>query len=245
MNKNSEIIEIFSSIQGEGTYIGMPQIFIRFSGCNLSCDYCDTPFEKVKHARLPDKKEIANPVSPAKLIKIIETLNEIPHHSVSLTGGEPLLQTEFLEEFLPALKQKFPRLKIYLETNGTLAEKLEKIINFIDIISMDLKLESSTGKHFPEKEHHKFLEIIKKHNKEFFLKIVFSKKISDPEINFLCNFINSLNIKEIITILQPISTENPNLKLSSSEIIEISRKFNQKIENARVIPQVHKFLDLL
>jgi len=241
---NAEIIEIFSSIQGEGTYLGVPQIFVRFAGCNLDCEYCDTPFEKTDFALLADNKKIPNPISSENLLEVVEKLNKIPHHSISFTGGEPLLHVEFLKEFLPLLKQKFPKLKVYLETNGTLPENLAKIIDFTDITAMDLKLKSSTEKPFPKEAHHKFIEILKNSGKEFFLKIVFSQKIHDDEIDEICDFINSQKIKAV-TILQPISTDNPELKLSSEKILEISRKFCQKLDNTRVIPQVHKFLDLL
>ena len=148
MAKNANIIEIFSSIQGEGPYIGCRQIFIRFAGCNLKCDYCDTPFDKQEFCNLevicsPSEneqfKKLKNPVSVVQLIREISDLNEILHHSISLTGGEPLLHRAFLKEFLTEFKNLFPKIKIYLETNGTLIDELVLIMENIDIISMDIK----------------------------------------------------------------------------------------------------------
>ena len=71
----------------------------------------------------------------------ISKMNDI--FTVSLTGGEPLFSVEFLEAFLPLLKAAGHR--IYLETNGTLPDNLTRVIEYVDVISADIKLESSTG----------------------------------------------------------------------------------------------------
>ena len=253
MAKNANIIEIFSSIQGEGPYIGCRQIFIRFAGCNLKCDYCDTPFDKQEFCNLevicsPSEneqfKKLKNPVSVVQLIREISDLNEILHHSISLTGGEPLLHRAFLKEFLTEFKNLFPKIKIYLETNGTLIDELVLIMENIDIISMDIKLKSSTGEEFPFKKHKKFIETAQKYNKEIFAKAVITGKISNEEINEISNFMKSFE-KKIPLILQPVSSENTELLLSSRNILEIQEKFLKKLNDVRVIPQVHKFLDLL
>lgn len=162
---SAEIKEIFSSLQGEGIYQGVRQIFIRFAGCNLNCDYCDTPESKVQSEKCKvegAKQEIKNPVSSKDLIDLLThnssfiTHNSGCFHSVSLTGGEPLLQVDFLEELIPVLKNL--GLKIYLETNGTLPEALEKIVDSVDYIAMDIKFPSATGKDLFS-EHNKFLQI--------------------------------------------------------------------------------------
>ena len=250
MIKNTNIIEIFSSIQGEGPYIGCRQIFLRFAGCNLSCDYCDTAFQNQEFYNLEsssgskDFKKLKNPVSSDRLIEEIANLNEIPHHSVSLTGGEPLLNVDFLMNFIPAFKNLFPQTKIYLETNGTLFKELEKIIVNIDIISMDLKLKSSTGVDFPLENHKKFIEIARKHGKEIFAKAVITSKISNEEINELSDFIKSFE-KQILLVIQPVNSENKDILLLSQNILKIQEKFLKKLDDVRVIPQTHKFLDLL
>ena len=130
----AEITEIFSSVQGEGIFIGARQIFVRFKKCNMACEFCDTPNEGA-----------VKEYSPAALMHEIYLLDESkgPHHSVSLTGGEPLMYSEFLKSFLPILKKA--GFKSYLETNGTLPNDLESVIDFIDIVAMDFKLPSSTG----------------------------------------------------------------------------------------------------
>lgn len=248
---STNIIEIFSSVQGEGPYIGCRQVFIRFAGCNLSCEYCDTPFEKQEYCSLqvnPDSNkfnELKNPVSQETLLKEISgLLSSFPHHSISLTGGEPLLNSEFLMEFLPEFRKCFPKIKIYLETNGTLFKELEKVIKYTDIISMDLKIKSSTGVDFPIEEHKKFIQTARKFSKEIFTKAVISSKIQDSEINEISELLRSFD-EQIILVLQPVTSDNEEILLSPSKILEIQEKFMKKLNDVRVIPQTHKLLDLL
>ena len=114
----TKINEIFSSIQGEGPVVGYKQLFIRFCGCNLNCAYCDTEFTE------------GNEFSPQELYEKISTEYDLKtFHSISLTGGEPLLSVDFLKEFLPLIKDKT---KIYLETNATLTQNLLELNNYID-----------------------------------------------------------------------------------------------------------------
>ena len=119
--KKAKITEIFSSIQGEGLHIGEEQVFVRFYGCNLSCCFCD---EK--------EKVLFSEYTPQGLIE--EVIKE-GKNTISLTGGEPLLQVDFLKEILPVLKEKGK--EIYLETNGMLVNNLIEVLDRIDIVSMD------------------------------------------------------------------------------------------------------------
>jgi organic radical activating enzyme len=107
---------IFSSIQGEGPYAGYRQIFIRFSGCHLSCDYCD---ENTTEGKILTDEEA---------LKEVNNLNKSFHHSISLTGGEPLLQVDEIKKLIPKLP-----LPIYLETSATLPDYLKEIYKNISI----------------------------------------------------------------------------------------------------------------
>ena len=101
MTKTTLIKEIFSSIQGEGPYIGFEQLFIRFSKCNLKCSYCDTNF-------VTDLKEYTSQELSDEVKKYNTT------HSISLTGGEPLLDVEFLKECLPLFAKKIYYKQVFL-----------------------------------------------------------------------------------------------------------------------------------
>ena len=115
----ARIKEVFASIQGEGPYIGAKQLFIRFCDCNLRCHYCDTDFTGE-----------SDEYTPESLFEVIIQFDLNTIYSVSLTGGEPLLSVDFLEKFLPILKEH--HLKVYLETNATLPDELKRIIEYVN-----------------------------------------------------------------------------------------------------------------
>ncbi|MDD3150586.1 MAG: 7-carboxy-7-deazaguanine synthase QueE [Candidatus Gastranaerophilales bacterium] len=242
----TDLIEVFSSIQGEGPYIGYKQIFIRFAGCNLNCDYCDTNFVAdtyFKYEKTPasnDFLEFGNPISGKSLLMLVKNLNTNGIHSISLTGGEPLLNAEFLKGFLPKIKKE-TNLKTYLETNGTLPEKLIKIIAFVDIISMDIKLESSCGFKIDNSIHSEFIDAAFANNKEIFTKVVVTSKTTFQEIE---NVIGILKDKNIYCIIQPITTINKKLEPSVSQLFEIQQKLLNNNIDARIIPQTHTYLGL-
>lgn len=93
------IVEVFSSIQGEGLYTGAPAGFIRLAGCNLSCTFCDTGKEA--------KEELSSKDIIARLNPDIQI--------VVLTGGEPTIHD--LTELVRALRVL--NYNVHLETNGT------------------------------------------------------------------------------------------------------------------------------
>lgn len=228
MVSKAKIVEIFTSIQGEGPYIGVKQLFIRFCGCNLKCDYCDTnQFNNEEYLEF----------TPEELIKNIENFRLKALHSISLTGGEPLMWADFLLEFLPILKREFKG-KIYLETNSTLNTNLEKIIDYLDIISADIKLPSTSGIENSFAVHDEFFKVAKKYDKELFAKIVFDENILDDEIYHCLKLAEKYNFP---LILQPKMTDNK-MTLSKDKMFEIFNKFLAVQPNTRIIPQVHKFL---
>lgn len=226
MNK-AKIIEIFTSVQGEGPYIGVKQLFIRFSGCNLKCYFCDTN-QEFDGACLE--------FTPKELQNYIQDFNLRTIHSISLTGGEPLLWTDFLQEFLPLVENK-----IYLETNSTLNNNLEKIIDYIDVISADIKLPSASGIEGSFAIHDEFFKTARKYDKEIFAKIVFDANILDDEINHCLKLAEKYNLP---LILQP-KTVGEKIPVEPERIIEVFNKFLDNYPNVRVIPQVHKFLGVM
>jgi organic radical activating enzyme len=106
-----KITEIFSSIQGEGLRQGEPTLFVRFSGCNLKCSFCDT-----KYAWNGGRE-----YSSAQVLEKIKKLrNDFPAQWVCLTGGEPLLQD--VKELVRSLKREI--FKVQIETNATIFHPL-------------------------------------------------------------------------------------------------------------------------
>lgn len=229
----ADILEIFSSIQGEGIFLGAKQIFIRFKRCSLSCVYCDENLDR------PARK-----YSPLELMKEVKALEAAkgPHHSVSLTGGEPLLYAEFLRSFLKILK-KNRNFRSYLETNGTLPYELAKVIDLIDIVAMDFKLPSSTGERPFWTEHFEFLKIASK--KKVFVKAVVTQDTVKDDIEKAISLIKKMK-KNIPFILQPATSVKPQDKEVNKNtllgFLEIGLK--NDLSNMRVIPQMHKILNV-
>lgn len=233
--KTAFIKEIFESIQGEALYIGEKQIFIRFCGCNLTCAYCDTDFKREEFFPIHNfNQKEKNPVSCENLLEII---NKFSANTISLTGGEPLLYADFLQEFLPLTNKK-----IYLETNGSLPEKLEKIIDFVDVVAMDIKLSKSTNNPNLFAENEKFIAISKKANKEIFAKIVLNKIYDKKELLHAIDIINKF---EIPLIIQPMDCKDKSLELEKNSLLELFNFITQNCPNARLVPQMHKYLNLL
>lgn len=121
-----KINEIFYSFQGEGKWAGLPNIFIRTTGCNLRCTFCDTKYA------YEDGTEMS----------INEILNQIGKYNcnyICLTGGEPLIQENILDFIKILLEKKY---SIIIETNGSIS--IDNLIDYKSlIISLDIKCPSS------------------------------------------------------------------------------------------------------
>lgn len=247
----AHLYEIFSSFQGEGPYLGERQIFIRFLMCNMSCAYCDSadsliPQKTFRVEETPGKKYFKLYNNPATIDQITGIIDHFrgpkdAHHSVSLTGGEPLLQIDVLKNLIPKLIEK--GLKIYLETNGTMPERLAEIIDQIDIVAMDIKLPSMTGASDTIAEHKKFLEIAIA--KDVFVKIVFGRDSKPVEIENASKAIESID-KDIPLVLQPV-TPVRDIKHGPlpEQMITFHAIAKRHLTNVRVIPQVHKLMGQL
>ena len=215
------IAEVFESVQGEGLYLGEQQLFVRFFGCNLSCRFCDTKLNRFIE------------YEPQELFDEIK-LYQDGFHSISFTGGEPLLQKDFLKEGLKLTHgQKY---KNYLETNGTLCGELAEVIDYLDIVAMDLKLPSSTcmgGGLWGL--HKKFLKIAQA--KEVFLKTIICQTTEEKDLLTGLALIKEVNAATVL-VLQPNSFDDYDaLREKLENFREIS--INQGITTC-VIPQIHK-----
>src|SRR3972149_1770147 len=102
-----KICEIFKSIQGESSYAGLPCLFIRMTGCNLRCSYCDTTYAYFEGKDLSED----------------EIMDEVKHAGtrlVEITGGEPFLQKEVYNLIKRLLDEGY---KVLVETNGSMSIK--------------------------------------------------------------------------------------------------------------------------
>lgn len=244
----AQLHEIFCSVQGEGIYVGERQIFVRFLMCNLSCPYCDSqdclvPQKTFRVEETPGKRDFKQHNNPATVDQIIVLLDPYIKqkdliHSVSLTGGEPLLQVDFLKNLIPALKGK--GLKTYLETNGTMPDRLKEIAPMVDIISMDFKLQSMSGASDMIAENKKALEAAK--GSQVFIKIVVGKPTKPIEIENASKAISDVD-PETPLVIQPV-TPVREIKHGPSpeQVLSFQAIAKRHLSNVRVIPQTHKLM---
>jgi len=249
--KHAQLHEVFSSIQGEGPWIGQRQIFVRFAGCNIRCRYCDT-LDAVQiqggqvypkfcsmqiSADLKEREEAPNPISSQELTKFCTRLI-IPGPSrpvISLTGGEPLLQSPFLMEWLPTVKNDFT---LYLETNGIHHNDMMMIRDLVDVVSMDIKLPSSTGLRPFWDDHTKFMKSTR--GKTLYIKVVVTRDTKADDIITTCNIIMLFD-RSTLLVIQPASGP---LAPESTMLMYFQQMAMRIIENVRIIPQAHKILNI-
>ena len=120
-----KVCEIFASIQGESTYAGLPCVFVRMTGCNLRCSYCDTAYAYEEGIEMSGD----------------EIFKEIKKHGINLveiTGGEPLLQRPQIGFLIDRLIQS--GFKVLIETNGSISIR---DINPAAVVIMDIKTPNS------------------------------------------------------------------------------------------------------
>jgi 7-carboxy-7-deazaguanine synthase len=117
-----KISEIFHSIQGEGTLVGVPSVFVRTSGCNLRCTWCDTPYTSWQ----PEGEE-------RSVGSIVDEVNGYGASHVVITGGEPMIAQQ-IEELTERLTQH-----ITIETAGTVDAQVR-----CNLMSISPKLANST-----------------------------------------------------------------------------------------------------
>jgi organic radical activating enzyme len=227
------IIEIFSSFQGEGLLIGERQIFVRFAGCNLNCNYCDTNDSK--------SEKSGTLMTPQEVTEEINRLLTPDCKTISFTGGEPSLYPDFISE----VSKNF-NLNIMLETNGTLPDNID-LIEKLDMVSLDIKL--------PEHFDGDF-------NQEIFLNEIKSVNLlMAKSINVYCKVVilpstKIKSFKEVVEKLSENISSKSNLKIIiqpssplgewkdiNSKLFEFSEVVGQYFE-VSTIPQIHKILDI-
>jgi organic radical activating enzyme len=222
----AKISEIFQSIQGEGKYTGVRQVFVRFFGCHMHCAWCDTL------QSIGDTTCRYEDYSLEELLQVIQPLH-LGCHSVSLTGGEPLLQKDFLQALLPHLKKA--EAAVYLETNGILYKELEALIQDVDIIAMDFKLPSSTRCRSYWQEHEAFLRIARE--KDVFIKAVVSSETVAEDIRLSVDLAARID-KDIFFILQPNYFDRHNgVMQKCQDYQDYCLKY---LRHVSIVPQMHK-----
>ncbi len=255
----ANLVEIFSSIQGEGPYVGTSTLFIRFGECDLRCHWCDSPHTwKIRdHCRFEtargsgDFEERRNPVSLDAILTATEALDAAQHRFISFTGGEPLLQPEAVAALARRLRGIGPSL--YLETHGLAQAALRRVAGSIDVVSMDWKLASDVRRAGTARadsredfalEHERFLATARE-NCEVLVKVVITPRSEDGEIEDACRRIAALD-PGIPLILQPVTPVGPQKDRPSPARMHACHALADKhLDDVRVIPQTHPIYGVL
>jgi organic radical activating enzyme len=242
------VTEMFCSVQGEGLYVGERHLFVRMAGCTATCYWCDTAGSKeergfcVVHGE--QKRSLPNPLTIDQTIgELLRLVEETEPARVSITGGEPLEQPDFVAALAKKLGQS--RIQVYLETNGLEVDGLRKVRPFVDIFAMDIKLPSATGEvHW--RAHGEFLKWLI--GKNVFVKIVVDSPTPLEEIETAIHLIAEID-RRVPLVLQPESAtylkeaRGPvERQVLSNLLDEAHRIALRSLDNVRVIPQCHKIM---
>ncbi|MFH0947181.1 MAG: 7-carboxy-7-deazaguanine synthase QueE [Planctomycetota bacterium] len=243
----ARLSEVFPTVQGEGAYVGRRQLFVRLAGCSIGCRFCDTP-ESLRpgsacRIRTPGQdgklasREVRNPVSCGDLLRLISDLarRHGPFHALSVTGGEPLEQVEFLLDLLPGVE-----LPVLLETAGTLPEALRRLISRVDIVSMDLKLPSVAGAGDFLARHEEFLRVALQ--KDVYVKTVVNERLEREEWRQAAAMVAGI-APEIPFFVQP-ETRRRGKKPIAFEFLTVlaDEAFACGLKDVRIQPQLHTLL---
>jgi organic radical activating enzyme len=249
----ANLVEIFSSVQGEGPYVGTSTLFVRFGVCDLRCRWCDSPqtWHAAARCRIEEVRgsarfrEVPNPVSTSDAVAAAEALELTRHRFVSLTGGEPLLQPEAAAALARALRGRGPR--IYLETHGVATAALDAVVDAVDVVSMDWKLASEVRRESDpprgavrdfHAEHRAFLARARR-SAEVFVKVVVTPATRDDELGAMARAVADVD-RGIPVIVQPVTPrggvrERP----SAARLLAIAAHLERTLDDVRLIPQTH------
>jgi organic radical activating enzyme len=254
MAADADLIEVFSSVQGEGPHVGETTLFVRFGGCDLRCRWCDSPhtWQPKPECRIETRRGTgefrtrANPVRVEELVEAALALEAPAHRFVSLTGGEPLLQPEAVAAVARALRGLGPA--IYLETHGAAVEALERVVEQVDVVAMDWKLASDVRRASDPRRgpvaafhdaHAAFLRVARR-APEVVVKVVVTPASLDAELEAMANAIAAID-PETPLVVQPVTPFGPVREgASARRLLEIVASLSGRLAQVRLIPQTHK-----
>ena len=213
-----KIAELFYSIQGEGSLVGVPSVFIRTSGCNLRCSWCDTPYTSWQ----PEGTDL-------DLERILDEVAAHPARHVVVTGGEPMIAPDII-----ALTERLHArgLHITIETAGTVFAPVS-----CDLMSISPKLANSTpGDPRWSRQHERLriqpdvlTELMGRY--EYQLKFVIARPEDLEEVRSL---VAGLQADREHVILMPEGTDTDRLRERAVWLAEIC-----KSEGFRFSPRLH------
>jgi 7-carboxy-7-deazaguanine synthase len=212
-----KIAELFYSIQGEGSLVGVPSVFVRTSGCNLRCSWCDTPYTSWQ----PEGEEFT-------VDQILSQVRAYRCHHVVVTGGEPMIAPEIIA-LTGGLRES--EMHITIETAGTVFKPV-----VCDLMSISPKLANSTPEGQWSAQHERLriqLATLKQlmASYDYQLKFVIEKPADLEEVRSL---IGMLDARYEQVILMPEGTDRELLRERGVWLADICKE-----EGFRFSPRLH------
>jgi 7-carboxy-7-deazaguanine synthase len=243
------VSEVFVSLQGEGTHAGRRHLFVRFGGCPLRCRYCDTPDSLVPVARCrvygPDGvRELPNPLSVPGLDAAVAALAGVapPLHAIAVTGGEPLVQADFLAAWLAERTVAVP---VLLETAGILPLRLARVLAAVAIVSFDVKCPSNTGERARWDEHGECFAAATAAGREVYVKMPVDEATDPDEVERGARLVAE-TAPGAPLFLTPLADPRTGRLTVGSAALDVFHALASRIHpDVRVLPQIHKVLGLL
>jgi 7-carboxy-7-deazaguanine synthase len=259
--------EVFSAIQGEAALVGERQVFVRLTGCNIRCAYCDQP-EALEHRPVPCRVErspgrrdwtvVDSPLPIAALVSSVDDLwRRLPHHSVSLTGGEPLMQSGAVVELTRQLAAA--GMPVMLETNGTLVAALSRALPWLTYVSMDVKLPSVDGERVRPETQWRFLDTALRSGVTTWVKLVIGASVDRAEFDRAVDMVAELDRtsrskadgpgpsdRPTEVFLQPVTPFGAvEAAPSPDQVLDLQGRALERYPRVRVVPQTHKAIGQL
>lgn len=210
-----KIAEIFYSLQGEGALVGVPSVFVRTSGCNLRCAWCDTPYTSWQ----PEGEDLT-------LDRIVAEVERYPARHVVVTGGEPMIAPE-----IAALTLRLGSRHITIETAGTVFAPVR-----CELMSISPKLANSTPEGQWAKQHDRLriqpgvlTRLMSEY--EYQLKFVIARPEDLTEVEAL---VESLAADRGKVVLMPEGTDAAVLRERAAWLAEICKQ-----RGLRFSPRLH------
>ena len=249
----ANLVEIFSSIQGEGPDVGAATLFVRFGGCDLRCGWCDSAYtwEPAAECRIETARgsgqwrTLPNPLPVEAIVAEAESLDARAHRFVALTGGEPLLQPEAVHAVARALARLGPA--IHLETHGLAGTALAGVVESVDVVAMDWKLASDVRRSSDPPRgavadfhdaHEAFLEIARRAPRVV-VKLVITPRSRDEEIDEAIARVARVHAGATL-VLQPVTPCGTARQMPDPRrMLVLSERASRRLADVRVIPQTH------
>lgn len=245
MSRTAHVAEIFSSFQGEGPLVGVRQVFVRLCGCVLTCRYCDTAEARTDNpvcrieARPGSNQwdEVPNPLTVDDVVEMVAGFTgPVPHHSVSITGGEPLLHPDFLAELLARLKQV--GMTTYLDTACCYPQAMAQVAPLVDIVAADYKLPMTMATPIAFDD---FAAAWLAIANDRFMKIVLTANVGPEELSEHAQRLAKLDPAAAV-VLQPATSVRDIRPPDQRALFGLAEAVARHFPTVRVIPQCHHLL---